>query len=55
MVYMCEQLLVMRHVSDFTCESAIFWQQPPGVLKELCNFQFYPSLIPDPTVLDSGT
>jgi len=52
-IYYCENLFIMRHISDHTCESAIFFNQTEKVM-ELCDFQYMPSYTPPPTILDAG-
>ena len=53
--YFCENSILTRHSTSHTCESAIFHNLDIQIIKELCNFEYYPNLDPEPKVLDSGT
>ena len=52
--YFCEQLQLVKHNSEHTCESAIYWDQPLSLIKEKCDIQYYPDLKPEPAILDAG-
>ena len=52
--YFCEQMQLIKHNSEHTCESAIFWHESVNSIKEKCNILYYPNLIPTPTVLDAN-
>ena len=52
--YFCEHLQLIKHNSDHTCESAIYWNQPIETIKEKCDIQYYPELKPEPMILDAG-
>ena len=54
MVYFCEQLLLIKHNSEHTCESAIYHYQNADIIKEKCNIRYYPYLDPEPAILDAG-
>ena len=54
MVYFCEQLLLIKHNSEHTCESAIYHYQTGETIKEKCNIRYYPYLDPEPAILDAG-
>ena len=54
MVYFCEQLLLIKHNSEHTCESAIYHYQNAETIKEKCNIRYYPYLDPEPAILDAG-
>ncbi len=49
-VYFCEQLFLMKHNSEHTCESAIYHNQSPSLIKEKCNIEYYPYLNPEPAI-----
>ena len=53
--YFCEQVFLTQHSTKHTCENAIYYELDIDMIKWLCNFSYYPSLIPEPTVLDSGS
>ena len=53
-VYFCEQLFLMKHNSEHTCESAIYHNQTPELIKEKCEIQYFPHLDPEPDILDAG-
>ena len=52
--YFCEQLQLVKHNSEHTCESAIYWNQPTALIRKKCNIQYYPDLVPEPAILDAG-
>ena len=53
-VYFCEQMYLMKHNSEHTCESAIYHRQSSELIKEKCDIQYYPYLDPEPAILDAG-
>ena len=44
----------MKHTSEHTCETAIYHEQSPNLIKDKCNIQYYPELDPTPQILDAG-
>ena len=54
--YMCEHLLLIKHQSIHTCESAIFYNQTSTEIKKLCgaNLAFWKHLEPPQTLFDVG-
>ena len=52
--YLCEQTFLAQRSTQHTCESAIYHKLPTIKIKELCDFTYYPNLIPEPTILDTG-
>ena len=52
--YYCENLFLVTHRSEHTCESAIYWNQSASFINDKCNFEYYHELIPEPRVLDAG-
>ena len=50
----CEQLFLMKHTSEHTCESPIYHNESPNIIKDKCNIQYYPDLNPEPAILDAG-
>ena len=53
-MYFCEQIFLMKHTSEHTCETAIYHEQSPDLIKDKCNIQYYPELDPTPQILDVG-
>ena len=53
-MYFCEQTFLMKHTSEHTCETAIYHEQSPDLIKDKCNIQYYPELNPTPQILDAG-
>ena len=44
-MYFCEQTFLMKHTSEHTCETAIYHEQSPGMIKDKCNIQYYPIVL----------
>ena len=42
-LYFCQQWYLMKHTTEHTCESAIYHNQSPNVIKK-CDIQYYPQL-----------
>ena len=53
-MYFCEQTFLMKHTGEHTCETAIYHEQSPDLIKDKCNIQYYPELDPTPQILDAG-
>ena len=53
-VYFCEQLLLIKHKTEHTCESAIYHDEPYETVLDKCNIKYYPYLDPEPQLLDAG-
>ena len=53
-MYFCEQTFLTKHTSENTCETAIYHEQSPDLIKDKCNIQYYPELNPTPQILDAG-
>ena len=53
-MYFCEQTFLMKHTREHTCETAIYHEQNPDLIKDKCNIQYYPELNPTPQILDAG-
>ena len=53
-IYYCENLFLVTHRSEHTCESAIYWNESANLINEKCNFEYYHELTPEPRVLDAG-
>ena len=53
--FYCEELFVVKHKTNYSCESAIYFNLDTNIIKENCNFRFYYSKTDViPTVLDDG-
>ena len=52
--YYCQDLFLMKHRNFHTCESAIYHRSEYKEIQELCNFEYYSKLTPDPELLDEG-
>ena len=37
MMYFCEQTFLMKHTSEHTCETPIYHEQSPQIIKDKCN------------------
>ena len=53
-VYFCERLMLIKHGSQHTCESAIYHNQAPEIVKDKCKIRYYTFLNPKPMMIDSG-
>ena len=53
-MHFCEQTFLMKHTSEHTCETAIYHEQSPDLIKDRCNIQYYPELDPTPQISDAG-
>ena len=53
--FYCEELLVAKHKSKYSCKSALYFDICADIIKENCKFDFYHSKTDiTPTVLDGG-
>ena len=53
--FYCEELFVVKHKSNYSCESAIYFNLTTDIIKNNCNFIFYFNKTDiTPTVLDGG-
>ena len=51
--FYCEELFIVKHKSKYNCESAIYFDLDPDIIKETCNFEFFCNKTDiTPTVLD---
>ena len=39
--FYCEELFVVKHKSKYSCESAIYFDLGPDIIKENCKFAYY--------------
>ena len=52
--YSCENLFLVTHRSEHTCESSIYWNKSASLINEKFNFEYYHELTPEPRVLYAG-
>ena len=52
--YYCENLFLVTHRSECTCESTIYWNKSASLINEKCNFRYYHELTPEPRLLYAG-
>ena len=53
--FYCEELLIVKHKSSYSCESTIYFNLTTDIIKNNCNFDFYFNKTNvTPTVLDGG-
>ena len=50
----CENLLLVTHKSEHTCESAIYWNASNEVINEKCDIEYAHEYLPQPQILDTG-
>ena len=43
----------MKHTCEHTCETAIYHEQSPDLIRDKCNIQYYPKLDPTPQIIDA--
>ena len=43
----------MAHISECTCESAIYWNETASLINENCYFEYYYEFTPESTILDA--
>ena len=53
--FYCKGLFMVKHKSKYSCESAIYFDLDPEIIKESCKFTFYYHKTDiNPTVRDGG-
>ena len=53
--FYCEELFVVKHKTEYSCESAIYFNLGTDIIKDNCKFRFYYNKTNiTPTVLDGG-
>ena len=53
--FYCDELLVVKHKTSYSCESAIYFNLDTDIIRENCDFRFYYNKMDIiPTVLDGG-
>ena len=53
-IYYCEELFVVKHKSNHSCVSAIFYNLGPSVVTENCKFHNMFNATVPPVILDGG-
>ena len=53
--FYCKELFVVKHKSNYSCESSIYFNLTTDIIRNTCNFNFdYNKTDVTPTVLDGG-
>ena len=52
--FYCEELLIVKHKTSYSCKSAIYFNLGTDIIQENCNCKFYYKTDIIPTVLDGG-
>ena len=53
--FYCEELFMVKHKSKYNCESTIYFDLDPEIIRENCKFTFYYNKTDiTPSVLDGG-
>ena len=53
--FYCEELFMVKHKTKYSCESAIYFNLNPDIIKENCKFAYYFNKTDaTPAVLDGG-
>ena len=52
--YYCEELLLVKHKSKYSCESVIYYNLSKEVINEYCSFKYFYNTTIMPSVLDGG-
>ena len=52
--YFCEELFLIKHKSKSSCESALFYKQPPSLIQDVCTINYFYNITVMPSVLDGG-
>ena len=39
--FYCEELFIVKHKSNYSCESAIYFNLTTDIIRNNCNFEFY--------------
>ena len=52
--YYCEELFLVKHKSEHSCESAIYYNLSKEVINEYCTFKYFNNTTVMPSVLDGG-
>ena len=53
--FYCEELLLVKHKTKLSCESAIFYNLTRDVMLENCNFRYFYNITVLPSILDGGS
>ena len=53
--FYCEELFIVKHQTNYSCESAMYFDLSADIIKETCDFQYYfNNRDVKPSVLDGG-
>ena len=52
--YYCEELILVKHKSKHSCESAIYYNLSKEVIDDYCTFKYFYNTTVMPSVLDGG-
>ena len=53
--FYCEELFLVKHKTQLSCESAIYYNLSREVILENCQFNYYYNITVTPSVLDGGS
>ena len=53
--HFCEEIFLVKHKSKYSCESALFYDQPRTIINEFCEIKYFYNMTVMPSVLDGGT
>ena len=54
-IFYCEELFLVKHKTQLSCESAIYYNLSREVILENCQFNYYYNITVTPSVLDGGS
>ena len=52
-IWTCDSLLLQTHHSKVSCLAAIYWEHDSEAIKQLCDFDYFHKISPQPTLLES--
>ena len=52
-IWTCDSILLQTHYSKMSCLAAIYWEHDGKQIKELCDFEYFHNIKPNPTILES--
>ena len=51
---LCEEIILIKHKSNYSCESSIFFDLPPKTVMENCQFEYFFNITVNSSILDGG-
>ena len=54
-IYFCEELFLVKHKTNHSCESALFYNLESAFVKQNCQFKYFYNTTVTPSVLDGGS